>query len=210
MTPEEFIKNGPQKPEDLIGKARTVAKVFCARVKSGVTMPIKLLCYGPPGIGKSAVCKIISQTLVEHPVSLRHMSAKQITIDHIRDWMMDFRYHNDQWRVFWIEEVDAVTSDVETLLLHLIDLLPEKNAILATSNERISGIEGRFQSRMQAIRFEKPSVDEVEKFLMDRWPELGKVAREIAESNDGDVRASLNDAALQLDVMKYNTTGEQG
>ena len=205
MTPEEFVRNGPQKPEDLIGKAKTVAQVFYARAKSGKTMPIKLLCYGPPGIGKSATCKIISMALVEHPVSLRHLSAKQVTVEHIRDWMSELRYVNDQWRVYHIEEVDAVNPDVETLLLHFMDLLPEKTAVLATSNERMSGIEDRFQSRMQAIRFDKPSVDDVEKFLKGRWPELKDAAREIAEWNNGDVRASLNDAQMALDVEKYKT-----
>lgn len=205
MTPEEFVKDGPQKPEDLIGKARTVAKVFSLRAKSGNTSPIKLLCYGPPGIGKSATCRIISKALVEHPLSLRHISAKQITPDILRDWMQDFRYHNDQWRVFWIEEIDAVSADVEVLLLQFLDELPEKNAVLTTSNERMSGISDRFQSRCQAIRFEKPSVEDVEAFLGSRWPELGVAAKEIAETSNGDVRASLNDAQMHLDVVRYNT-----
>jgi len=203
VTPEEFVKNGPKTPEDLIGKARAVARVFYAKVRSGAANPIRLLCYGPPGVGKSATCRVISHALVEHPVLLHHVSAKQITPDHVRNWMNDFRYHNDQWRVYWIEEVDAVHPDVEVLLLQFLDELPDKNAVLATSNEKMSGIEDRFQSRCQAVRFEKPQVEEVEKFLLKHWPELGIVAREIAETNNGDVRASLNDAQMHLDVQRY-------
>ena len=204
MTPEEFIKDGPKKPEDLIGKARQVAKVFSARAKSGVDTPIKLLCYGPPGIGKSATCKILANILASHPSSIRHMSAIQVTVDHVRDWMTELRYATDQWRVFWIEEVDAVTPQVEILLLQFIDLLPAKHAVLFTSNEQMSGIEGRFQSRMQAMRFERPSVEDVEKFLLSHWPELGDTAGEIAETNNGDIRASLNDSQMALDVIKYS------
>ena len=204
MSPEEFIKSGPQKPEDLIGKARSVAQVFCARARSGVVSPIKALFYGSQGIGKSAVCKIIANHLVDHPIMLRHLSAKQITAEMIRDWMRDLQYKNDQWRVFWIEEVDAVNPDVEVLLLQFLDELPDKNAFLATSNEQMSGISPRFQSRCQAVKFEKPAVDEVEKFLLHHWSKLGKkVAHEIAESNGGDVRASLNDAQGALDMEKY-------
>jgi len=207
MTPEEFVKNGPRKPEDLIGKARTVAKVFSLRAKSGNLLPIKLLCYGPPGIGKSATCRIISRALVEHPLALRHISAKQLTPDTLRDWMQDFRYHSDQWRVFWIEEIDAVSPDVEVLLLQFLDELPEKNAVLTTSNERMSGISDRFQSRCQVIHFGKPTIEDVEMFLSSRWPELGVAAREIAETNNGDVRASLNDAQNELDMRKYGGEG---
>ena len=204
MTPEEFIATGPQTPEDLIGKARSVAQVFIAKIRSGNIAPIRLLCFGPPGIGKSATCKIIANVLVDHPVYLRHMSAKEITVEHVRDWMHEISYYNDRWRAYWIEEVDAVNPDVETLLLQFMDKLPERNAVLVTSNERMSGIEDRFQSRCKAIKFERPSVGEVERFLLARWPELGAVvAREIAEANNGDVRASLNDCQLEIDFRKF-------
>lgn len=204
MTPEEYLKDGPKKPDDLIGKARSVAKVYCAKAKSGSTAPLRLLFYGDKGIGKSATCKIIANELAEHPICLRHMSAKQITADHVRDWMHELRYINDQWRVYWIEEVDAVNPDVEVLMLHFLDELPKKHAVLVTSNEQMAGISGRFQSRFMAVKFERPSIEDVKKFLLSHWPELGKkVVSEIAEVNNGDVRASLNDAQGALDEKKY-------
>ena len=203
MKPVELIRKGPQTPEDLIGKARSVAKVYHAKAKSGEPDPIKLLCYGPPGVGKSATCRIIANTLAIHSSDISHLSASQLTVDQVKGWMHEFGYHHDQWRVFWIEEVDAVNPTVEVLLLEFIDEMPDKHAILATSNEKMSGIEDRFQSRMQAIRFDHPEVEDVEKFLTERWPELGTIAKEIAEANNGDVRASLNDAQAQIDFAKY-------
>jgi len=203
MTPEEFVRNGPNNPEDLIGKAKMVARVFCSKVRSGGKSPIRLLLYGPPGVGKSATCKIIAHSMIDHPVSLRRMSAKQVTTEQVRSWMQEIHYINNKWQVYWIEEIDAVTPDVEVLLLQFLDLLPDNNAVLVTSNEQMSGISSRFQSRCQAIRFDKPSIEEVEEFLRIRWPELGEEAREIAEANNGDVRASLNDAQGELDMRKY-------
>ena len=203
MNPKAFIKNGPQKPEDLIGKARTVAHIYCEMAKSGETTPIQLLLYGQPGVGKSATCRIIANALAHHPSAISHLSAGQLTVDHVKQWMNDFRYYHDQWRVYWIEEVDAVNPAVEVLLLQFIDEMPDRNAILVTSNEMMSGISARFQSRMQAIRFDKPEVDDVEKFLLNRWPELGDVAKEIAEANNGDVRASLNDSQAELNARQF-------
>jgi replication-associated recombination protein RarA len=208
MTPEEFIKNGPKVPDDLIGKARNVARVFYARAKKGSVLPIKLLCYGKPGIGKSAVCKIIANALASHPSTIRHISAGQVTAEQVREWMAGFHYHYDAWQVFWIEEVDAVNPAVEVMLLQFLDELPDRHAVLATSNEQMSGISQRFQSRCHAIRFEPPSVDIVADFLQKRWPELGITACEIAEANAGDVRASLNDAQGQLDCLKYGVEKE--
>lgn len=203
MTPEEFLKSGIKTPDDLIGKARSVAQIFCAKAKSNDIAPIRLLFYGQPGIGKSAVCRLIANTLSVHPYMIHHVSAGQLSVEKIREWMEGFQYVNEAWGVFWIEEVDAVNPAVEVLLLQFLDELPTRNAVLVTSNEQMSGISGRFTSRCKAIRFAKPSVDEVETFLMDRWPELKETAREIAESNNGDVRASLNDAQMALDVDRY-------
>ena len=203
MTPQEFVRRGPQSPDDLIGKAHHVAKVYYARAKSGDIEPMRLLFYGQPGTGKSAACRIIANALVDHSTSIRHISAKQITVDNIREWMKDFHYHTDQWRVYWIEEVDAVNNDVEVLMLQFLDEMPVKSAVLATSNEQMSGISNRFQSRMQAFRFQRPDVEEVEKLLLNKWPELGIISKEIAEANNGDVRASLNDAQSHVDVLRY-------
>jgi len=206
MTPEDFIQEGAKTPDDLIGKAQRVAKVFCGRAKSGDTKSIKLLCYGDPGIGKSATCKMVANTLVEHSSSIRHISAASLSAEQVRDWLHDLRYSYDNWNVYWIEEVDAVNPAVEVLLLQFLDELPAKHAALFTSNEQMSGISDRFQSRTQAIHFERPSVDEVEKFLLKKWPALKEAAGEIAEANNGDVRASLNDAQMHLDTAKYKTS----
>ena len=210
MKPSELIRKGPQTTEDLIGKARSVAQVYHAKAQSGDTDPIKLLCYGPPGVGKSATCRIIANALAIHPSSISHLSASELTVDQVKGWMHEFGYHHEQWRVFWIEEVDAVNPAVEVLLLQFIDKMPDKHAILVTSNEKMSGIEDRFQSRMQAIRFDHPEVDDVEKFLIGRWPELGIIVREIAEANNGDVRASLNDVQGELDLRKFGIKQGEG
>ena len=203
MSPEELVRIGPESPSDLIGKAAVVAKMFCSRIASGETQPIKLLCYGDPGIGKTAVCRIIANSLVSHPTMIRRVSAVQLTVDTVRDWIDGLRYRNMDWRVYWVEEVDAMSPAVEVLMLQFLDNMQIKTAALFTSNEAMSGISGRFQSRTQAIKFERPSVADVEKFLKYHWPELKGVAKEIAEATNGDVRAAILDAQFHLDVKRY-------
>ena len=204
MTPEEFIEEGVKSPADLIGKAGRVAQVLCGKAKDGSAKPIRLLCHGDPGIGKSAVCKLVSSSLVDHPSSIRHVSAAQLMVGNVREWISDLKYVYGHWNVYWVEEVDAVSPAVEVMLLQFLDKMPNKCAALFTSNEGMSGISDRFQSRTKVIHFERPEVDEVEKFLIKKWPKLGEAAEEIADTNNGDVRASLNDSQMYLDAQKYS------
>lgn len=203
MSPEELVRLGPTSPSDLIGKAAIVAKTFCCRIASGGKQPIKLLCYGDPGIGKTSVCRIVANSIAKHSSMIRRVSAVHLTVDSMKDWLQDLRYRGDGWRVYWVEEADAISPAVEVLMLQFLDDMPEQTAALLTSNESMSGISGRLQSRTQMIRFERPSTSDVANFLLRYWPELENDAREIAETNNGDVRASLNDAQMHLDVKRY-------
>jgi len=202
MTPDELVRNGPKSSAELIGKAAAVARLFESRIQSGRTCPIKLLCYGEPGVGKTAVCKLISDALAGG-VFTRKVSAVMLSVDDVKEWMRDLCYAGDGWRVYWVEEVDAVSGAVEVLLLKFLDEMKDKCAALFTSNETMGGLSSRFQSRTQAFHFDRPSVSEVERFLLSRWPELSNVAGEIAVANNGDVRASLNDVQMHLDVSVY-------
>ena len=204
MTPADLLARGPGAPAELIGKAASVARVLCGKAASGGPRPIKVLLYGDPGVGKSAICRMVAGCLAEHSSAIHHASGSQVSPDTVRDWLHDLHYRLSGWRVFWIDEVEAVSPGVEVLLLHFLDRLPDCNAALFTSNATMAGITARFQSRTQAMLIERPAAAAVERFLLDRWPNLGAAAREIAAANGGDVRASLNDAQMQLDAEKYS------
>jgi len=201
MSPDDLIGTVFESPEQLIGKASVVGRVYLRKVQAGLARPLKLLLYGDPGVGKSAVCVILAQAMTSHATGVHHASAKEISPEMVRVWLHDIRYYpQTRWRVFVVEEIDAVSSDVETLFLQLLDRLPDHNAFLCTSNSELTNLTARFQSRTKAIRVDAPTVGEVEAFLLKHWPALGAVAHEIAEANGGDVRASLNDAQMELDA----------
>jgi DNA polymerase III delta prime subunit len=182
----------------MIGKAARIVMAMRRQVARGG--PIRLLLYGQPGVGKSAACGVIVREIACHSSAVSHVSAAQLTADHVRDWMLGTFYASDGWRVYRVEEADAVSPQVEVLLLQFLDKLPARHAALFTSNASLAGITGRFQSRCTAVQVDPPTPTEIETFLRTRWPDLGDAASEIAASCGGDVRAALNDAQMELDT----------
>lgn len=200
MQPENFK---PEKPGDLIGMAKKIAAIQIAKAKSGKMTRLCLLLWGKPGCGKSSVCDIIAKE-VSSKLNITHISACAITADTVRDWIQDNFYTrmNNEWRVYWIEECDAINSTVEVLMLQLLDKMPDKTAVLCTTN--LDGkLTDRFQSRFQSIHVQRPKAAEISKLLIHRWPELNESAFQISETCGGDVRQALNDAQAHLDFIEY-------
>lgn len=202
MTPAELLQRGPQGPNDLIGKAQTIARVLIGRIEDGQTSALRLVLHGPAGVGKSAVCRLLAGRLCDHATQATHVSACQVTPELIRDWIGEARHIARKWRVWWIEEVDAVSPAVEVLLLQFLDALQSHHAVLLTSN-KLDCLSDRLRSRCVSQSVPAVPVSQVADFLKKRWPELGGAASEIAQATSGDVRAALNDAQAELDARKY-------
>lgn len=203
-SPNQLLQTPPTSTDDLIGKAAMIARIYSEKAKSTDSSAWKFLFHGKPGIGKSAVCGILARALTQHSSSIIHVSAAELKAEQIREWMVDaFSYRRTDWRVYWIEEVDSLSPAVQTLMLQFLDRASDYVAVLMTSNEELTGLSRRFQSRAQTVRFTPPSVEQVATFLREHWPELGEAVSEIAEANAGDVRASLNDAQTALTAITY-------
>jgi DNA polymerase III delta prime subunit len=182
----------------LIGMAGQIAKVQIARVDQRRASRIKLLLHGDPGCGKSAACRLIGDGIArEHSIS--RLSACQLNADMVRDWLHECRYSRSEWRVYHLDECDAINPTVGVLMLQFLDEVPPMTAVLCTSNESLGELSDRFQSRFQTIQVRRPAPDHIADFLAGRWPKLADVAQEIAGQCGGDVRAALNDAQAHLD-----------
>jgi len=204
MNPSDVLEKGPEGPQDLIGKAATVAKVLCGKADSGSLSAVKILLYGEPGIGKSAICRILSRKLATESWNAIHISAAQVTGEMVKDWMQSLRHLRTTWAVWWIEEADAVNPGVEKLLLQMLDTMGAQTALLMTSNTSLGELSDRLQSRMQAIEVTPPDEEEVVDFVYKRWPEVGLYEiEEVVEANNGDVRATLNDIQMLIDMAAY-------
>lgn len=192
----------PKVPDDLIGRAGMIARLAISRVERGADR-LRYLLYGPPGTGKSAACRMIAAAMDTESVYVSHVSAAQLTAEIVRGWIDEGRHHQTNWTVRHIDECDQINPTVELLMLQMMDELPERNAVLCTSNLAMDQLTDRFQSRFQCVEIPRPMAGEVATFMARNWPGLGKAhANEIANKTNGDVRAALNDAAMQLDYME--------
>ncbi|WP_309382034.1 ATP-binding protein [Cerasicoccus frondis] len=203
MTPEEFIISGASSPDDLIGMAGKVSRVQVRKAsKNTAGTPIKLLLYGEPGCGKSETAKCISEAL--SPVGQRNrLSGQHLTADDIRSWIEDTKYSQQSWIIWVIEEVDSLSKAAQTLILQYMDQMGPFHALICTSNCDLDHLSDRFQSRFQTIEVKRPQAEEVANFISGRWAIDYDMAFEIAEANYCDVRASLNDAQMELDMQEY-------
>lgn len=73
----------PQCPEDLIGQARRVAIAQVQKARRLAAAPsasMKLLLYGPPGVGKTSAVELIARELAGSPLAIEDYNGCPATI----------------------------------------------------------------------------------------------------------------------------------
>ena len=194
----------PQSADDLIGQARRVAVVQVTKAKRLVRDPsstMKLLLYGPPGVGKTSVVELIARELTGSSMSVENYNGREVTVDVVRDWMRSLPYGSlfSPWSVRIVNELDRCSREAQDLLLTYMDRLPQGRAFLGTSNLQMDLLTERFHTRFQAIKLMPPTTEELSAFLCQRWPVTKQAATQIAVGSGGCVRAALADLESWLD-----------
>ena len=194
----------PQSADDLIGQAKRVAATQIAKAKrlrcdSRATM--KLLLYGPPGVGKTSVVELVARELTGSSLAVEDYNGREVTVEVVREWMRALPYGSlfSSWSVRIVNELDRCSSEAQDLLLTYLDRLPPGRAFLGTSNLQLDLLTERFQTRFQAIKLLPPSTEELATFLIARWPIPAGVSLQIAVGSGGCVRAALADLESWLD-----------
>jgi len=194
----------PQTAEDLIGQAGLVARAQCrkaTRLTADAAVTMKLLLYGPPGVGKTSVVELVALQLAGTPLAIEDYNGREVTVDVVRQWMTQLPYGSlfGDWSVKVVNELDRCSREAQDLLLTYLDRLPPGRAFLGTSNLQLDLLTERFQTRFQAIKLLPPTTEELAAFLVARWSVPATTATQIAVGSGGCVRAALADLESWLD-----------
>ncbi len=194
----------PQTADDLIGQAGLVARAQCRkaeRLTAEAAATMKLLLYGPPGVGKTSVVELVALQLAGTPLAIEDYNGREVTVDVVRQWMTQLPYGSlfGAWSVKVVNELDRCSREAQDLLLTYLDRLPPGRAFLGTSNLQLDLLTERFQTRFQAIKLLPPTTEELAAFLVARWSVPTATATQIAVGSGGCVRAALADLESWLD-----------
>lgn len=193
----------PQTPADFIGPARASAEGLAklAAAASAEGDPVCVLFLGRPGVGKSSLANFFARTLGATSqwnfVDCRPVNGKEVNLDFILRASASWRLSSlsSGYRIFQIEEVDRITADAQVVLLTMLDQMPRRSAVIASTNRPLEHFEERFQRRFKTFQIDGPDTEEL-RVLLTRLGVSESSARMIAGTAAGNVGAALQDADL--------------
>ena len=185
----------------LIGPAGQIESILTLMAEDAtmdISANVKVLLYGAPGIGKTELCnRLASQLTGGQAFAVESINGKELDIAKVKYWRNEMLYGNifAPWSVKIVNEVDRASVDAQVLMLTLLDELPSRRAILATSNLNVGALSDRFQTRFSQYKVAAPSTEELIAFIRSKYPAVSESdCGMIAVGSGGNVRAALADA----------------
>ena len=164
---------------------------------------IKLMLYGPPGIGKTTIADSLAAA-IGGKWDTESINGRNVTIEVVREWQQTMHTTSmfGDWKVRIINEADVMSRPAQDLMLTLLDELPPKRAIICTSNLDLEAMTPRFRTRFITRKVEAPTEAEIASLLVERGLPHDQAAV-ISVTACGNVRAALNDADAWLSEKQY-------
>ena len=162
---------------------------------------MKILLYGPPGVGKTSIADMVADELAGTRFAIEEFNGKLVTVETVKQWMAGLSAGSlfGVYSVKIINEMDRCTRDAQDLLLSYLDRMPPGRAVIGTSNLQLDLLTERFQTRFQSIKLGTPTTEEISDMLCQRWQVERQTALRIAVGSGGCVRAALADLETWLD-----------
>jgi replication-associated recombination protein RarA len=193
----------PRVAGDFIGPALKLASLLDRKAEhckaSGDA--IKVLVYGVPGVGKTALANFLASRLTTHPSETESINGRNVSVELIRRWQESARYASlfGGYTVKIINELDTCPRAAQDLLLTYLDEMGTRTAFVGTSNLDLTLLAERFQSRLQQFKLTAPDTAALASFI-GRWQLPSRVCAQIAVGSGGNVRAALLDAQSMLEA----------
>jgi chromosomal replication initiation ATPase DnaA len=155
------------------------------------------LLYGPPGVGKTHLLDKMALDIAGTKHAIEQVNGQSVSVDLVREWRERTAYGNlfSTWTIKRIDEFDCASQPARNEILSLLDYLPPKNLILATTNDYNAlrkADNRRLESRIKCIPVAGPSGKDAADFLRRRFKVPAEIAAEI-------VKGALPDESLGFD-----------
>jgi replication-associated recombination protein RarA len=183
----------------LIGEARKIGEAISKQIRrvNGAASTFKFLLHGQPGVGKTSLAKMIAREIVADKIDIETINGRNLDSETVREWQRNAAYGSlfGGWKVKLVNEADLIPAAAQDLMLTYLDDLPPQNAVIATSNQNVTALTERFQTRFRLVKVPGPNCDELARWLIEKWRLPKETADFISLGACGNVRLALLDAA---------------
>lgn len=162
------LKYRPHEFSEVVGQKATAA-ILSAKIRQG-TLDQALLFYGPSGVGKTSMARIVAAALnpesaedvhnLTHPFVWEIDAASNGSVAAIRDLRERVIYATTAHRVIILDEVHAMSTEAFDALLILLENPPDNTTIILCTTE-IQQLKTTIRHRCDKYSFKLASVDEL-------------------------------------------------
>ncbi len=196
----------PRTLDDLVGQRHVLADGSALRRAIEDDRPPSMILFGPPGVGKTTLARIVAERT---GADFEELSAVSARVDDVRAVIRQARDRlgaNQQRTILFIDEIHRFDKRQQDTVLHAVE---EGTVTLigATTENPYFQVNSALLSRCTVIELESLTEDDLVRVIATGAAELGatvppEVAEAIARRAGGDARAALQTLELAWETAQ--------